>query len=65
MPDGKDYDPSIHIDIARLRKEAGLDQESENDNSGNGFVSKLVWRAPNNGNYFIQVIPKPGNSYIC
>jgi hypothetical protein len=27
LPDGRIYDPAIHTEIARLRKEAGLDQE--------------------------------------
>jgi uncharacterized protein YjbI with pentapeptide repeats len=29
MSDGKVYDPAIHTEIARLRKEAGVDQEPE------------------------------------
>jgi len=37
---------------------------SDND-SGDGLASKLVWKAPNNGTYFIRVKQNAGSAFGC
>ncbi|OGO27791.1 MAG: hypothetical protein A2Z16_01845 [Chloroflexi bacterium RBG_16_54_18] len=43
----------------------GLTELASDDDSGGGLASKLVWQAPNDGTYFIRLLPKPGSLYGC
>jgi len=43
----------------------GLTQLSFDDNSGEGFASKIEWTAPATGIYYLRLSQKSGSSYGC
>lgn len=43
----------------------GLTLLASDDNSGGGKASRLEWRAPKTGTYFVRVTPASGSAYGC